>query len=124
MPSVRAVIDEARALLRKRLDELDEEQRRLERALAELNGKATRRGPGRRRGSKGSAGTAGKTPRRRRQGGRAEQAVQLIEKRPGITASDVAKAMKIKPNYLYRVLGELEKAGRVKKQGRKYHPVS
>ena len=31
--------------------------------------------------------------------------------------------MKIKPNYLYRVLGELEKEGRVKKKGREYHPA-
>ena len=30
--------------------------------------------------------------------------------------------MKIKPNYLYRVLGDLEKEGRVKKKGRKYYP--
>ena len=48
----------------------------------------------------------------------------LIEKSPGINASDVAKTMKIKPNYLYRVLGDLEKEGRVKKQGRKYFPNS
>ena len=38
-------------------------------------------------------------------------------------ASDVAKQMKIKPNYLYRVLGDLEKEGRVKKDGRNYHPA-
>ena len=30
--------------------------------------------------------------------------------------------MKIKPNYLYRVLGEMEKEGRVTKKGREYHP--
>jgi DNA-binding IclR family transcriptional regulator len=48
--------------------------------------------------------------------------VALIEKAPGISASDVAKQMKIKPNYLYRVLGDLEKEGRVKKDGRKYFP--
>ena len=30
--------------------------------------------------------------------------------------------MKIKPNYLYRVLGDLEKEGRVKKDGRQYYP--
>jgi DNA-binding IscR family transcriptional regulator len=47
--------------------------------------------------------------------------VKLIEKSPGITASAVAKGMKIKPNYLYRVLGDLEKAGRVKKDGRQYY---
>ena len=32
--------------------------------------------------------------------------------------------MKIKPNYLYRVLGELEKDGKVRKDGRAYHPVA
>ncbi len=47
----------------------------------------------------------------------------LIEKQPGISASDVAKSMKIKPNYLYRVLGDLEKEGRVKKEGRQYYPA-
>jgi DNA-binding MarR family transcriptional regulator len=46
--------------------------------------------------------------------------VKLIEQNPGISASDVAKQMKIKPNYLYRVLGDLEKEGRVKKSGRSY----
>jgi DNA-binding IclR family transcriptional regulator len=49
--------------------------------------------------------------------------VQLIESQPGISASDVAKTMKIKPNYLYRVLGDLEKEGRVKKDGRQYYPT-
>ena len=39
---------------------------------------------------------------------------------PGISPAEVAKKMKIKPNYLYRVLGELEKEGRVKKSGRSY----
>jgi Sugar-specific transcriptional regulator TrmB. len=49
--------------------------------------------------------------------------VKLIEANPGINASEVAKTMKIKPNYLYRVLGDLEKEGRVKKKGRQYHPA-
>jgi sugar-specific transcriptional regulator TrmB len=130
MPSTTNVLDEARDLVQKRLAELDDERKRLERALAELGGKAARRSPGRPRGSKSSspasnnAATAA-TPRRRRKrrgGTRADQAVGLIEKAPGISASDVAKQMKIKPNYLYRVLGDLEKEGRVKKQGRQYFP--
>ena len=54
---------------------------------------------------------------------RADQAVDLITSQPGISASDVAKTMKIKPNYLYRVLGDLEKEGRVKKDGRQYYPA-
>lgn len=130
MPSTTNVLDEARDLVQKRLAELDEERKRLERALAELGGKATRRAPGRPRGSKSGAAAAStpapghprKKRRKRRGGTRAEQAVSLIEGTPGISASDVAKQMKIKPNYLYRVLGDLEKEGRVKKDGRKYFP--
>ncbi len=134
MPSTTTVLDEARELVQKRLAELDDERSRLERALAELGGKAARRSPGRPRGSKsGSTGSTGRASsgaaaaaprkRRKRRGGtRADQAVSLIEGQPGISASDVAKTMKIKPNYLYRVLGDLEKEGRVKKQGRQYYP--
>lgn len=128
MPSTTNVLDEARELVEKRLADLDEERKRLERALSELGGKATRRAPGRPRGRKAAAASTGGStaaPRRRRKrrgGTRADQAVGLIEKEPGISASDVAKQMKIKPNYLYRVLGDLEKEGRVKKKGRQYFP--
>jgi hypothetical protein len=136
MPSTSNVLDEALDLVKKRLAELDEERKRLERALAELGGTIThRRGPGRPRGSgrgpgrppkAASAGATTGAPRkrRRRRGGtRADQAVKLVEDNPGISASDIAKSMKIKPNYLYRVLGELEKEGRVTKKGREYHPA-
>jgi hypothetical protein len=125
MPSTTHVLDEARNLVKKRLAELDDERKRLERALAELGGKATGgrvgRGPGRPKGSGAKGG--GKKQRRRRKGTRADQAVALIEGSPGISASDVAKTMKIKPNYLYRVLGDLEKEGQVKKKGRQYYPA-
>jgi sugar-specific transcriptional regulator TrmB len=124
------VLDEARQLVERRLADLDEERKRLERALAELGGKATRRGPGRPpgrpRGSSSKKTASSTTPRRRRKrrgGTRADQAVKLIEGQPGISASEVAKSMKIKPNYLYRVLGDLEKEGRVKKDGRQYYPA-
>jgi sugar-specific transcriptional regulator TrmB len=131
MPSTTNVLDEARELVQKRLADLDEERSRLERALAELGGKAAKRSPGRPRGSKSSStpstssSSKAATPRKRRKrrgGTRADQAVALIESQPGISASDVAKTMKIKPNYLYRVLGDLEKEGRVKKDGRQYYP--
>lgn len=133
MPSTSNVLDEALDLVKKRLAELDEERKRLERALAELGGTITRGRPGRPRGSGRGPGrprktttgtTAGAPRRRRRRGGtRADQAVKLVEQNPGISASDIAKQMKIKPNYLYRVLGELEKEGRVSKRGREYHPA-
>lgn len=137
MPSTSNVLDEALDLVKKRLAELDEERKRLERALAELGGTVTRRpgrppgsgrGPGRPRknAATAAASPAAATPRkrrRRRRGGtRADQAVALVEQNPGISASEIAKQMKIKPNYLYRVLGEMEKEGRVTKKGREYHP--
>ncbi|HVS99130.1 MAG TPA: hypothetical protein VHE08_01300 [Solirubrobacterales bacterium] len=130
MPSTTNVLDEARQLVERRLADLDDERRRLERALAELGGKA-KRSPGRPRGSASTSGRtstrkatgASKKRRRRRGGTRADQAVELITSQPGISASDVAKTMKIKPNYLYRVLGDLEKEGRVKKDGRQYYPA-
>src|SRR4051794_7962541 len=122
--------DEARAALERTAKELREQLRQAEEALEKLGGKVSRRGPGRpkgsaRKASRGSStGNAGTLRRRRkRRGGtRADQAVKLIESQPGISASDVAKTMKIKPNYLYRVLGDLEKEGRVKKDGRQYYP--
>ena len=68
-------------------------------------------------------GSSTSKPRRRRKNTRSGQAVELVKKTPGISAAEIAKAMKIKPNYLYRVLGELEKEGKVKKKGRQYYPA-
>ena len=117
-----SALDQAASLLRDRMRELDGERKKLERALANLTGgRVGRRGPGRPPGS-GNAGTARSRSRSRsrRRNTRADQAVRLIKANPGITAADVAKKMRIKPNYLYRVLGDLQKEGRVKKSGRSY----
>jgi DNA invertase Pin-like site-specific DNA recombinase len=118
MASISSAVDQAANLLKERIGELEGELSKLQRALASLtDGRQGRRGPGRPRGS--SAGAT--RPRRRRRGGtRADQAVKIIAANPGITASEIARQMKIKPNYLYRVLGDLQKEGRVKKSGRKY----
>lgn len=129
MPPSTNHLDVAREALERTVRELEAQLKQAEQALAALGGKATRRGPGRPRGSASSTKTAKKGPgaprrRRKRRGGtRADQAVKLIESQPGISASDVAKTMKIKPNYLYRVLGDLEKEGRVSKKGRQYYPA-
>ena len=118
MPPTSNVPNEARTLVEKRLRELDQARARLERALADLTGgRVGRRRPGRPRGSGGGR-------RRRRGGTRADQAVKIVSENPGITASEVAKRMKIKPNYLYRVMGDLQKEGRIRKRGRGYHPAA
>ena len=118
---VTGTIDQAAKLLTTRIRELEGELSKLQRALASLtDGRQGRRGPGRPRGSGGATSRTAARPRRRRRGTRADQAVRLIKANPGITAAEVAKKMRIKPNYLYRVLGDLQKEGRVKKSGRSY----
>ncbi|HWH12438.1 MAG TPA: hypothetical protein VG165_15030 [Solirubrobacteraceae bacterium] len=56
-------------------------------------------------------------------GNRAQQAVEQIIKQPGITASELAAAMGIGPNYLYRVLPQLQKESKITKLGKGYHPA-
>jgi hypothetical protein len=116
MPQASNTVDRARTLLEERREELQRELRQIESAISGLGGR--RRGPGRPRGSGG--------PRRRRgrRGGtRADQAVKIITDNPGISVSELGKKMRLKaPNYLYRVLPDLEKEGRIKKKGRGYHP--
>jgi len=126
MPPTTNHLEVARKALERTVRELEDQLKQAEQALSALGGKVTRRGPGRPRGSAKKATRTAAAPRRRRKrrgGTRADQAVKLIEQNPGISASDVAKQMKIKPNYLYRVLGDLEKEGRVRKDGRQYHPA-
>jgi hypothetical protein len=113
MPKVSDTVDQARTLLERRLRELDDERKQVEAALSGL-GKSARRGPGRPRGA---------TRRRRRGSTRADQAVKIIGENPGIKVSELGKKMKLNhPNYLYRVLPDLEKEGRIRRKGTGYHP--
>ena len=99
-----------------RLRELKDEVRRLEAARSAL----TSRGAGRPRGSTNArTGRRGPgRPRGRRGGTRAAQALRLVRTQPGITIPEIASAMKIQPNYLYRVLPKLEQSGDIKKDGK------
>src|SRR4051812_29903898 len=114
MADASPVLDQARNLIETRLKEIDDERKRLERALADLKG--TRRGPGRPRGSaagtsrrsSSSGSTGGRRRRRRRGGTRADQALKHVTENPGIRASEIATKLNIKPNYVYRVMSELE----------------
>ena len=66
---------------------------------------------GRRRGGPRGSGT------------RSAQALALVQSKPGITISEMGKEMGITPNYLYRVLPELAKDGKVKKSGKGWEPA-
>jgi ribosomal protein S25 len=126
------VLSKIRSDLDKRLRELEpliEEHAHVRKALDALNGagaraeqavKSVTRRP---RATKASTTTSTRgRGRPRGTGRRAEQALKLVHTHPGITLQEMAKRMKIKANYLYRVLPQLEKEGKVKKRDKGYHP--
>ena len=88
-----------------------------------------RRGPGRPPGSgtsaKRSTTTAGRRTsgrgRGRRSNTRADQALALIKRNPGIKVPDIATKMGIRQNYLYRVTAGLEKQRLVRRRGGGFH---
>ena len=123
-------LEEKRKEIQARLKELKplvEEYTRLEaaeRALSgvDSNGASSRTtpapAPARRRRS-GSSGARRGRPRG--SGTRAVQAYELVKARPGITIPELAEAMGIKQNYLYRVMPTLADEGKVTKSGRGWH---
>ena len=125
-------VDRAVKDIEARLGELKQEMTRLEAARTALVG--TRRGPGRPPGSRNRTTSARRstngrrttrTRTRARRGGntRANQALKLVSERPGITIPEIAKAMGIEPNYLYRVLPKLASEGQIRKDGQGWHPA-
>jgi DNA-binding MarR family transcriptional regulator len=110
---------------------LKDETSRLEAARAALAGPTVRRG---RPSSNGTARTRARSASRRNgrsaaprsRGGntRSNQTLELVREKPGITIPEIAKAMKIEPNYLYRVLPRLQSSGQVKRDGQGWHPAA
>jgi CRP-like cAMP-binding protein len=115
-------LDEKKREIEARLKELRplvDEFHRLEAAAAALDGVGS------------ASGAAAPSRRRRRRGGaqgigstwtRSKQALELVRTRPGITIPEIAEAMGIQQNYLYRVLPALQKDGLVRKDGRGWQP--
>ena len=119
-------LDEKRKEIDARLKELRplvDEYSRLEKAaaaLAGVTGGATRR---RAASPAGARRRTGRRGRPRGSGKRALQAQELVNARPGITIPELADAMGIQANYLYRVMPGLQKDGKVKKRGKGWHPA-
>jgi hypothetical protein len=159
-------LDEKRQEIRSRMAELKplvDEFQRLQTAASALEGvldganpptpargtaSATRRGPGRPRGSRGPGRPPGSrrapgrpaaskkqrtTPsappittrrgRRKGSGKRPAEALVIVQEQPGVTVPELAARTGIKQNYLYRVLSGLAEEGKVRKEGRGWHPV-
>ena len=117
----------------KELRPLVDEFHRLEAAVGALAGvatgaatttratarRATKAAPRRRPAGTGT----GKRGRPKGSGTRGKEALALVTKTPGISIPEIATAMKINQNYLYRVLPALAKDGLVRKDGRGWHPT-
>ena len=129
-------IDAAVQDIDNRLKELKEEESRLRAARAALAGTAStatttttaaRRGPGRPPRAAAAPAAARRRPGRPRgrRGGntRSAQALELVRTKPGITIPEIATAMKIEPNYLYRVMPKLTSDGLVTRDGQGWHPA-
>ena len=122
-------LEEKRKEIQQRLKELrplvDEYQRleAAEKALSGVsgNGRSSTPAPRRARGARAKSSGTGRRGRPRGSGTRANQALELVKSRPGITIPELAEAMGIKQNYLYRVLPGLAEEGKVTKAGRGWH---
>ena len=125
-------LEEKRKEISQRLKELRplvDEYHRLEAAEQALSGVGTTAAPARSASSSPRRARAGRpkgsgTGRRGRpkgSGTRAVQALDLVKARPGITIPELAEAMGIKQNYLYRVMPGLADEGKVTKSGRGWH---
>jgi hypothetical protein len=129
-------LEEKRKEIQQRLAEFEplvEEYHRLEAAERALSGVGAGPGAAPANGAGGGESSPGPARRSRsgegRRGGgrpkgsgtRANQALELVRARPGITIPELAEAMDIKQNYLYRVMPDLSEQGLVTKSGRGWH---
>jgi hypothetical protein len=129
-------LDEKRMEIQARMKELKplvDEYRLLEAADAALTGihnsaalaapaATTTAAPARRTRSRSTrSSSGGRRGRPRGSGTRAAQALELVRTRPGITIPELAEAMGIQQNYLYRVMPGLAEQGKVTKSGKGWH---
>ncbi|MCW3000599.1 MAG: Rrf2 family transcriptional regulator [Solirubrobacterales bacterium] len=122
-------LDEKKREIHARLKELRplvDEFHRLEAAAAALDGVSVAQADGgkagrARRQSAGGAASSGGRGRPKGSGTRSKQALEAVRGQPGITIPELAQAMGIAQNYLYRVMPELQKDGMVRKEGRGWY---
>jgi hypothetical protein len=120
-------LEEKRKEISQRLKELRplvDEYHRLEAAEQALSGvgngrHSTNAAPATQRRTRSARAKSSGTGRG--SGTRAIQALELVKARPGITIPELAEAMGIKQNYLYRVMPGLAEEGKVTKSGRGWH---
>ena len=112
-------LEEKRSEIDARLQELKplhEEYLTLQKAKAALDGVNRPQRAG------GGAARRGRRGRPRGSGGTSKKALETIRNNPGNTVTELTRELKMRhPNYLYRVLPQLEAQGAVKKDGKGWH---
>jgi DNA-binding transcriptional ArsR family regulator len=106
-----ALLDEVIGQMKQRRDELAplaQEYTEIGEALSKLNGidkaEPNLSPPRAKKAKRGRPRGAGKTMTR---------IVQLVEREPGLNITEIAKRLRMRPNYLYRALPRLEEEGKV-----------
>jgi len=111
-------LEEKRSEIDARLKELKplyDEYLTLQKAKAALDGVNRPR-----RSAAGPRG--GRRGRPRGSGGTSKKALEAIRQNPGITVTELARELKMRhPNYLYRVLPQLQAQGAIRKEGKTWH---
>lgn len=129
------VIEQTAQAIRRRLDQLEDlvtEQQQLKKALDALEG-LMGVWPGtaapHARQESGSRGAPTGDGRRRRSGrqssglSRADQFVAVASERPGITVAEAAERLNVSRQTLYNLTGQLQREGRLRKEGRGFYPA-
>jgi predicted HTH transcriptional regulator len=123
-----AVIEDVLSQVEARLRELEplvDEHERLTRVVEQLKAeKSSHTTHSRSRVSGRKPARPRARARRRRRVSRSDQALELVASRPGITVREMSNEMGIEPNYLYRVLPNLAKEGKVRRKGEGWAPAT
>ena len=114
------VVDEARSLIRERLEEIETERSSLERALRGLEPKALNPH------ANGQPRKSTTSRRRRRQGPgqRREQFLALVQEEPGLSAAEIAKRLRISRSHAYSLIRTAKEKGLVSKSDGALHVAS
>lgn len=109
-------LDEARKILAARIEAIDAERQRLERALSELTGTSASKPRSRSAGkAKAKPTTRRRTRRRARPGQREDELLASIREHPEKTVSEHARGIGVPPQQLYPILRRLQQDSKIEK---------
>lgn len=118
-----SVTDVTRMDIDRRLQSLRKELARLEAARAALVGGRSKQPRADRPAAivaRGRSRSRVRGPRNR--SSRSSQALALVQRHPGITIPEIAESLKIRPNYLYRIMPKLINDQQVRREGQGWVP--